>query len=82
MECVKFVCVLQVSADYVVPHLTVKTVVGLTQNPKVRSSISAMRHIPATAFATSAQRVMVSLHLNGTCLVTAGRSVCEALAGS
>lgn len=26
----------QVSADYVVPHLTLKTVVGLTQNPRVR----------------------------------------------
>jgi len=25
----------KVSADYVVPHLTVKTVVGLTQNPKI-----------------------------------------------
>lgn len=26
---------LQISADYVVPHLTVKTIVGLTQNPRV-----------------------------------------------
>lgn len=26
---------MQVSLDYVVPHLTLKTIVGLTQNPRV-----------------------------------------------
>ena len=47
----------QVSADYVVPHLTLKTVVGLTQNPKVQSA--SPQHLPEPLFCTCIVYIIV-----------------------